>query len=202
MAPDGLAPLLETVLAEAQRDAEARLAEARRRAERLEADGEALARTLEDEADAAGRAEGERARLGRVSVAEIEARRQRLAQRATLVREVIDTAARRFAEELAGPEGGSRLAALVRRAAAALGETAVRVQVRAEDRARLRRVRADDGGIALELDAEPLGDAGVRVSSPDGRRVVRSGVGDLVERREAELAGAAARALFQGPERP
>ena len=202
MAPDGLAPLLDTVLAEAQRDAEARLEEARRRGARLEADGEALARNLEAEADAAGRAEGERARRARVSLAEIEARQQRLAQRAALVRAAIDTAAARFAEELAGPEGGARLGALVRRAAAALGEPKVRVQVRAEDRARLRRARADESDLELELDPEPLGEPGVRVWSLDGRRVVRCGVRELVERREAELAAAAARALFQEAEGP
>jgi vacuolar-type H+-ATPase subunit E/Vma4 len=195
-------PLIETLLADARRSADALLDEARRRAERVAADAEALARTIESEAEATGRAEGERARLGRVALAEIEARQQRLAQRAALVREAIDTASRRFEEELAGADGAALLAGLVRRAARALGEAAVRVRARAEDRARLRRLRGDEVGAELSFDDEPLLEPGVLVSSADGRRVVRSRAADVVARREAALAAAAARALFEAPERP
>jgi len=187
----GLAPLLDMVAEEARLQAEALLAEARRQAELHVREAEKKAKEIVAGATASGAIEGEREARRRIALAGIETRRELLRVRESHIERAVELAARRLAERVEGASGGDLLAAAIRTGASALGESRVRVHVRPRDRAALESALGSDFVWENDEREEP----GVRVLSPDGRRMVDMTVGGILRRRRDEARRAAATAL-------
>jgi len=196
LAPDlgrGLTPLLDTVAEEARRQVEALLAEARRLAELRVREAEKNAKEIVAQATASGAVEGEREAQRRIALAGFETRRELLRVRESQIERAIELATRRLAERAEGAAGACLLAAAIRTAASALGEPRVRVRVRPRDHAALESALGADFVWEDDEREEP----GVRVLSPDGRRMVDMTVGGILRRRRDDARRAAAAALFE-----
>lgn len=189
-----LTPLLDGLAEQAAREVEAILAEARERAAAIRRRADDEVRRIESEAVGAGRTEGEREARRRIARAEIETRQQLARLRASALDEAVERATRRLAERAAGPDAADFLAGAIERAVRALGETRVRVRVRAEDRERVGAL--SDVGAEVRVDDEPLSEPGAVVSSADGRRLVDMTPDAIAARAGPAARRAAARALF------
>lgn len=191
-----LAPLLELVAEEAEREAEQLLAAAGARARQVVATAEERAEAMLAGAAAEGRTEGEREGRRRVALAQIEARQEALRLREAALERVLERALRLLHERADGPEGERLLAELVASAARALGDATLQLRVRARERERVA-----DGlpgvGAELVLSDETLAEPGAVVSSPDGRRIVDMTLSGLARRRRDASRQAAARVLFE-----
>ncbi len=193
----GLAPLLEIVAEEARQQAETLLADAQRQAEQRLREAERSAQEIEAQASATGAAEGEREAQRRIALARIETRRDALRLWESHVERAIELATRRLDEVLRGPSGAPLLAAAIRAAARALGETAIQVRARTGERASI--VSALGAGLPAVEAWEEIDEAdaiGVVVLSPDRHRMVDMTMGGLLRRRHDLARRTAAGVLF------
>ena len=193
----GLAPLLDTVAAEARQQAEALLAEARAEADLRLREAERSASEIEARAGAAGAAEGEREARRRIALAHIETRRELLRMREMHLERAIEHAIHALDAQLQGPEGVSLVAGAVRAAARALGETQLSLRAGRVDRAAVVAALGPDApNVAWDEDDGP-GGSGIVVSSADRHRMVDMTLDGIARRRHDAARHAAADALLR-----
>jgi vacuolar-type H+-ATPase subunit E/Vma4 len=126
-----------------------------------------------------------------------DARRHALQLRESHVQRAIELAIRRVHEQIEGPTGASLLAAAIRTAAQALGETRVRIRARPDMRAAIASaLGADPPAVEAWEEGGAPDDPGVVVLSPDRHRMVDMTVGGLLRRRQGAARRAAARVLL------
>ena len=193
----GVAPLLEIVEEEARQQVETLLADAHRQAEQRLREAQRSAQEVEAQASATGAAEGEREAQRRVALARIETRRDALRLRESHVDRAIELATRRLDELLRGPTGASLLAAAIRAAARALGESAVHVRARPGERASIgSALCAGPPAVEAWEEIDEADATGVFVLSPDRHRMVDMTIRGVLRRRHDLARRAAADVLL------